>query len=83
MMSLQYISDSNGETTGVFITLNDWKKLKEKYKNLENELSTDWYDELSFEQKNDIEKGLEDIKNGNVHSDNDVRESVRQRILNA
>lgn len=34
-MSLQYISDSNGKTTGVFIPIKDWKELNTKFKGLE------------------------------------------------
>ena len=36
-MNLQYISDSKGKTTGVFIPINDWNELKSKYKNIESE----------------------------------------------
>lgn len=36
-MSLQYISDSKGKTTGVFIPINEWNKLKSKYKGIEQE----------------------------------------------
>ncbi|MEI6140676.1 MAG: addiction module protein [Mariniphaga sp.] len=36
-MNLQYISDSKGETTGVFIPINDWEYLKRKYKVIERE----------------------------------------------
>jgi len=45
--------------------------------------TTDWFEELSQEQKEAIDKGLEDIENGNVHKDKDVRKSIHQRILNA
>lgn len=45
--------------------------------------TVDWYDELTIEQKQAIEMGLDDLKNGRVHSDEDVRKSVRERILNA
>jgi hypothetical protein len=34
-MSLQVIQDSKGKTTGVFIPINDWKKLKKQHKDLE------------------------------------------------
>lgn len=37
MMNLQYISDSNGQTTGVFIPINEWNALKKKYKDIERE----------------------------------------------
>ncbi len=36
-MSLQYISDSKGQTTGVFIPINEWNELKRKFKNIELE----------------------------------------------
>ncbi len=34
-MNLQYISDSTGQTTGVFIPIEEWNDLKSKYKGLE------------------------------------------------
>lgn len=37
MMNLQYISDSKGKTTGVFIPIAEWNKLKSKYKGIEQE----------------------------------------------
>lgn len=36
-MNLQYISDNNGNTTGVFIPIQDWEDLKNKYHDLEKE----------------------------------------------
>lgn len=41
----------------------------------------DWWDELETESKASIERGLDDFKNGRVHNDQDVRNSVRERIL--
>ncbi|UZO82458.1 addiction module protein [Aquimarina sp. ERC-38] len=38
-MSVQYISDSEGIPTGVYIPLEEWNKLKSKYKNIEVELN--------------------------------------------
>jgi len=43
----------------------------------------DWWDELSEGNKKSIQKGLDDIENGRVHSDKEIRASVRQRILKA
>lgn len=37
-MNLQYISDSNGKTTGVFIPINEWIELKKKYNGIEDDL---------------------------------------------
>ena len=42
---------------------------------------SDWYDNLDLENKASIEKGLSDIKNNNVHADEEVRISIRERIL--
>jgi len=46
-MGLQFISDSKGETTGVFIPINEWNELKSKFKGIEEEedLATipDWH----------------------------------------
>ena len=36
-MNLQYISDNKGKTTGVYIPINDWEYLKNKYKEIERE----------------------------------------------
>lgn len=38
-MNLQFISDSTGKPTGVFIPIQDWENLKEKYAGLEQEES--------------------------------------------
>ena len=42
---------------------------------------SDCYDNLDLENKASIEKGLSDIKNNNVHTDEEVRISIRERIL--
>ena len=34
-MTAQLIQNNNGKTTGVFISIRDWKQLKKKYKELE------------------------------------------------
>jgi hypothetical protein len=36
-MNLHYISDNKGKTTGVYIPINDWEYLKNKYKEIEQE----------------------------------------------
>jgi hypothetical protein len=33
-MSLQIINDTQGNTTGIYIPIEEWKKLKKKYKDL-------------------------------------------------
>ena len=44
-MNLQYISDSTGQTTGVFIPIKEWNELKNKFKGIEQEEITipDWH----------------------------------------
>jgi len=56
-MNLQYISDSNGKTTGVFIPINEWNDLKSKYKDIEQEEVSvpEWHKDL-------VLKRLEDYK---------------------
>lgn len=41
-MNVQYISDNTGKTTGVFIPISEWNKLKEKYKDIEKIDIPDW-----------------------------------------
>ncbi len=36
-MNLQYISDSKGKTTGVFIPINEWKKIIRKFRGIDLE----------------------------------------------
>jgi hypothetical protein len=35
IMNLQFISDSTGETTGVYIPIKEWNELKSKFKVIE------------------------------------------------
>ena len=57
-MNLQYISDSNGVPTGVFIPMNDWNKLKEKYNDIEAELN-----DIPQWHKAELDQRLADYKN--------------------
>lgn len=36
-MNLQYISDTSGQTTGVFIPIEEWNALKRKFRGIEKE----------------------------------------------
>ncbi|MEX1192130.1 MAG: hypothetical protein WEA99_09165 [Brumimicrobium sp.] len=45
--------------------------------------NSDWWDEIGAESKASIERGLDDLKNDRVHNDQDVRNSVRERISKA
>ena len=57
-MNLQYISDSNGETTGVFIPINEWNELKKKYKGIEEEdiYVPEWHKNLVNERLENYKK---------------------------
>ncbi len=51
-MKTQIIQDHNGIPTGVFIPIQEWKKLKEKYPNIEE-------DNLDFILSTDNQKTLD------------------------
>ncbi|MCC5935450.1 MAG: hypothetical protein JJU35_14475 [Balneolales bacterium] len=55
-MSVQYISDSKGKTTGVFIPISEWNELKAKYGDIEQVDIPEW-------QKNEVRKRNQDFKN--------------------
>jgi hypothetical protein len=57
-MSLQFISDSTGKTTGVFIPINEWNELKSKFKGIgQEEIDIpDWHKDI-------LNQRLRDYKN--------------------
>jgi len=57
-MNLQYISDSKGQTTGVFIPINEWNDLKSKYKDIEKEDIDiqEWHKDLVRQRLDDYRK---------------------------
>ena len=57
-MNLQYISDSKGQTTGVFIPINEWIDLKNKYKDIEREIIDipEWHKDLVRQRLDDYKK---------------------------
>lgn len=78
-MSIQYISDSNGNPTGVFIPLNEWEKLKEQYSDIEQKINETNVASLTQEQKNAIDEGLLELELGKGISHNDVMDEARMR----
>ncbi|PJJ79879.1 hypothetical protein [Mucilaginibacter auburnensis] len=62
-MNLQYISDNNGETTGVYIPIQEWNELKSKFKGIEQEEINvpDWHIKIVRDR---YEKYLENPKQG-------------------
>lgn len=57
-MNLQFISDSTGQTTGVYIPIKEWNELKSKFKEIEQaELDVpDWHKDI-------VRKRLANYKN--------------------
>lgn len=56
-MNLQFISDSKGQTTGVFIPINEWNALKSKYKGLDQDEMEipSWHMDIVMERMADYE----------------------------
>ena len=70
-MALQFIHDNKGNTTGVFIPIEEWQLLKTKYAELQKEEAKNPV-ELAPWQKNVIEDRLSDYyKNTGEVSDFD------------
>ena len=57
-MNLQYISDSKGQTTGVFIPINEWNDLKNKCKDIEKVIIDipEWHKDLVRQRLDDYKK---------------------------
>lgn len=61
-MTLQFIHDSRGNTTGVFISIEEWQSLKTKYADLQKEEAKNMV-ELAAWQKQIIDERLSDYYN--------------------
>lgn len=60
-MNLQYIQDAKGNTTGVYIPIEEWQLLKEKYNDLEqlepNRIDIpEWHKKILDERLEDYKK---------------------------
>ncbi len=64
-MTLQYIQDKDGKTTGVIIPIKEWQSLKEKYSELEEEEANST--ELASWQKKIIDERLSDYYSDPQH----------------
>lgn len=76
-MNLQYISDSTGKTTGVFIPINEWNKLKKKYKGIEQE-----EDAIPEKHKELVRQRLEDYRKNPVSALNfdDAMDDIEKEL---
>ncbi len=64
-MTLQFIYDNRGNTTGVFISIEEWQFLKTKYTDLQKEEAEN-RTELATWQKQVIDQRLSDYYNNPV-----------------
>ena len=80
-MTLQFIHDNRGNTTGVFILIEEWQDLKGKYTDLQKEESQNTTELASWE-KDILDERLDDYyKNPNDVVDFDTTISnIRKRI---
>ena len=71
-MNLQYISNAIGETTGVYIPITDWEKLKAKFVGLEKEIDIipDWHKEIVLERIQKSEENPERLLDWDDVKDN-------------
>ena len=69
------IPELNEHTLAILQLLKSDKSIQ-----IEQETETDWYDELTKEQKASIERGLEDVKAGRVTPHETVMSDIRQKI---
>ena len=66
-MKLQFIQDNRGNTTGVFIPIEEWQILKAKYAGLQNAEAqnsaelTSWQTQIIEERLSDYYKNPEDV----------------------
>ena len=66
-MALQFIHDNKGNTTGIFIPIEEWEKLKTKYNDLQKEEAENLVS-LSEWQKQIIDERLNDYYNNTTET---------------
>lgn len=58
-MTLQFIHDKKGKTTGVFIPIEEWNALKSKYSDIEDEVVCsvpEWQKDIVIQRLNDFKQ---------------------------
>ena len=65
-MRLQLIQNSKGKATGVFIPINEWRKLKKQYKELETLESLEPSKELLLQELKEAVNELKLIEQGKL-----------------
>lgn len=80
-MTLQFIHDNRGNTTGVFIPIDEWQSLKSKYTDLQKEEAENmvelalWQKQIIDERLNDYYKNTKDVNDFDKTID-DIEESL-------
>lgn len=70
-MNLQFISDSTGKTTGVFIPIEAWNKLKLKFKGIDQEEF-----DLPIWHKSVVNERLESYSRSDQDAIDDIEKSL-------
>ncbi|MBD1366903.1 hypothetical protein IDJ77_24040 [Mucilaginibacter sp. ZT4R22] len=80
-MNLQFIHDTKGNTTGVFIPIEEWQSLKEKYTELQKEEALNVV-ELSSWQTQIIDERLNDYyaNPNSVESFDDMLDDIEKSL---
>jgi hypothetical protein len=62
-MSVQYLSNKNGQVTAVQIPINEWELIKDKYPDIDSDISLpEWQKELIDKRLASIKKNPERVK---------------------
>jgi len=74
-MNLQYISDNTGQTTGVFIPIQDWEELKKRYNQLKQEENQmfevpEWHKDIVRKRLDDYKKNPDNVMDWDEVKDN-------------
>jgi hypothetical protein len=71
-MSLQYIIDDKGKTTGVFIPIQEWNNLKAKYEGIEDDAN-----DVFERQKEVVRERIQNTRPEEYQSWEDVRQQLK------
>lgn len=75
---MKYISKSDGSEAGVFLTTEEWNRVKTKFSGIENELENDFY-ELTDEQDKAIELAIASINDSKGIPNEEVVKETKAR----
>lgn len=73
-MNVQFLSNENGERTGVYISMKDWEEIQKKLE------YTDFWDDLPDHVKDNIDEGLRQSDSGQTKSHEEVMEKFSKYL---